>query len=104
MTENQSTPLDEEFTLTDEELRMSAIDRTRPRSRRMAAELLELRARVAELEAEQSAAGKALDKIARYVRPDEDGMWTDADGLLEGIGNAVESTGRKVWDQEEETR
>lgn len=58
-----------------------------------------LRARVAELEADQAVANKALDEIAGYVQPDEDGMWTDADGLLESIGNTVESTGRKVWEE-----
>lgn len=65
----------------------------------MATELLALRARAAELEADQAVANKALDEIAGYVQPDEDGMWTDADGLLESIGNTVESTGRKVWEE-----
>ncbi|WP_280410715.1 hypothetical protein [Nocardia asiatica] len=51
--------------LTDDELRMSAIDRTRPRQRRMAAELLELRARVAELEAERDQAqSEAVQAVA----------------------------------------
>ncbi|MEU6580642.1 hypothetical protein [Nocardia sp. NPDC046763] len=49
--------------------------------------------------AELLAARKALDEIARRVRPDEDGTWTDQDGLLESIGNIVESTGRKVWEE-----
>lgn len=56
--------------LTDDELRMSAIDRTRPRQRRMAAELLELRARIAKLEAAHAAAvgvardnSRALDDV-----------------------------------------
>lgn len=65
----------------------------------MAAELLALRPRVTQLEADQAVANKALDEIAGYVQPDEDGMWTDADGLLESIGNTVESTGRKVWEE-----
>ncbi len=40
----------------------------------------------------------ALDKIALTVRP-WDGEWSDADGILESIGNIVESTGRVVdWE------
>ncbi|MDH6282906.1 hypothetical protein [Prescottella agglutinans] len=39
---------------------------------------------------------EALDKIAKAVALDEDGMWTDQDGILESIGNIVQSTGRTV--------
>jgi hypothetical protein len=61
-------------------------------------ELTTAQGRIAELEGEQVAANKALNEIALRVRPDEDGTWTDRDGLLESIGNTVESTGRKVWE------
>lgn len=57
-----------------------------------------LQGRIAELETEQVAANKALDDIARHVRPDDDGTWTDRDGVLESIGDAIELTGRKVWE------
>lgn len=43
---------------------------------------------------------EVLDRIADRVRLDEDGTWTDQDGILESIGNTIEATGRKVWDDE----
>ncbi|WP_327139388.1 hypothetical protein [Nocardia sp. NBC_01327] len=84
--------------IPDEELRAATENGWAPFGARMAAELLAARARIAELQTDWAALGEALDKIARYAQPDEDGTWTDSDGLLEGIGNAVEATGRKVWE------
>jgi hypothetical protein len=43
------------------------------------------------------AANKALDDIAKTVQPDDDGTWTDRDGLLESIGTTIEHTGRTVY-------
>ncbi|UVK59814.1 hypothetical protein SEA_ALEEMILY_74 [Gordonia phage Aleemily] len=41
---------------------------------------------------------EALDKIAERIRP-FDGEWSDADGILESVGNIIESTGRTVdWE------
>lgn len=42
----------------------------------------------------------ALDAIARAVALDEDGMWTDQDGILETVANIVQSTGRTVGNWE----
>jgi hypothetical protein len=80
--------------LSDEHLRTITRDRvaSAERTAAMAAELLAARAGLA-------TATKALDKIARRVRPDEDGTWTDCEGLLESIGNTVAATGRKVWEE-----
>ena len=39
---------------------------------------------------------EAIDKIAQLVRLDEDGTWTDADGILESIGYAIQATGRTI--------
>lgn len=39
---------------------------------------------------------QALDRIAKLVSLDDSGSWTDMSGLLERIGYAVMSTGRKV--------
>jgi hypothetical protein len=45
---------------------------------------------------------EALDAIALAVRP-WGGVWSDQDGILESIGNIVESTGRTVdWEYEGE--
>lgn len=57
-----------------------------------------LRNTYGELLDELEQARKALDDIARRVQPDEDGTWTDRDGLLKSIGDTIESTGRKVWE------
>ncbi|WP_280186256.1 MULTISPECIES: hypothetical protein [Nocardia] len=64
----------------------------------------EAEARAEKAESALARANKVLDKIAEHVCPDEDGTWTDSYGLLESIGNAIESTGRKVWDQNGDTK
>jgi hypothetical protein len=47
-------------------------------------------------QAELKAANEALDKVTEHVQPNDGHCWSDADGLLESIGNTVENTGRTV--------